>query len=121
MSRAPFDASRLVDFSEARQADLPAFLLTPLVREPGRLVVSDRHLYFQPLNDIAGNTPVRVNPLAGIAAVARRRSSLQHNGASALLKSRVVWWGGGGGGDLGAGMCRGGLHLHMPQLPAAQW
>ena len=94
MSRAPFDASRLVDFSEARQANLPAFLLTPLVREPGRLVVSDRHLYFQPLNDIVGNTPVKVHALAGIAAVARRRSSLQHNGASALLKSRVVWSGG---------------------------
>lgn len=84
VSRAPFDASRLIDFSETRQADLPAFLLAPLVREPGRLVITDRHLYFQPLNDIAGNTPVRVHPLSGVAAVARRRSSLQHNGVSPL-------------------------------------
>ena len=37
---------------------------------------------FQPLNDILGSSPVRVHPLAGIAAVARRRSSLQPVGES---------------------------------------
>ena len=78
--------------------DLPAFLLAPLVREPGRLVVTDQHLYFQPLNDIVGNAPVRIHPLAGVAAVSRRRSSLQHNGRCVC----VCVCAGRGGGEGGS-------------------
>ncbi len=51
------------------------------VHEAGRLVITSQRLYFQPLHDVAGEMPVRVHPLAAIAAVARRRSSLRPTGA----------------------------------------
>ncbi len=54
---------------------------TPLVREAGTLVVTDARIYFQPLHDIAGDSPVRSHPLAAVAAVVRRRSSLRPLGA----------------------------------------
>lgn len=47
-AEAPFDASRLVDFAEARLVDLPATLLSPLVQEPGRLVITAQHLCMLP-------------------------------------------------------------------------
>ncbi|KAK9801335.1 hypothetical protein WJX73_005585 [Symbiochloris irregularis] len=75
-----FDTSRLVDFGERMQLNTPAEQLTPLVREGGRLLVTDQRLYFQPLHDIAGNAPVRWRDLASVAAVAKRRSSLRHTG-----------------------------------------
>ncbi len=42
-----------------------------------RLVVTERRLYFQPLHNVAGDSPVRSHPLAAVAAVARRRHALQ--------------------------------------------
>lgn len=80
MKAAVFDTSRLVDFGERVQYDGPAALLAPLIREAGRLVLTDRHLYFQALNNVSGDQPVRVHPLALVAAVARRRSSLKPTG-----------------------------------------
>ena len=56
---AYFDSSRLADFSERVALDAPAALQTPLVREPGRLLVTCSRLYFQPLHDVAGDAPVR--------------------------------------------------------------
>ncbi|KAF8059207.1 lvsF [Scenedesmus sp. PABB004] len=85
---AAFDTSRLVDFGEAVAWEGPAAQLTPLVREPGRLAVTDQRLYFQPLHNIAGDTPVRVHPLAGVAAVVRRRASLRPVGVEVFLLSR---------------------------------
>eukprot|EP00884_Botryococcus_braunii_P015365 jgi/Botrbrau1/2511/Bobra.0079s0003.1 len=80
MSAAAFDTSRLVDFGERVQYDGPAALLAPLIREAGRLVLTDHHLYFQALNNVSGDQPVRVHPLALVAAVACRRSSLKPTG-----------------------------------------
>ena len=40
-------------------------------------MITDQRLYFQPLDNVAGDMPVRMHPLPGIAAVARRRSSLK--------------------------------------------
>lgn len=51
--------------------------MTPLVREAGRLVVTDQRVYFQPLHNVSGGARVRSHPLAYVAAVARRRSSLR--------------------------------------------
>lgn len=76
-----FDAAHLRSPAlETVHAQLPATSLTPLVREPGRVVVSDARLYFQPQHNISGDTPVRTHPLAAVAAVARRRSSLRDVG-----------------------------------------
>lgn len=56
---ATFDISRLADFSEHVALNTAASLQTPLVCEPGRLLVTDARLYFQPLHDVAGDMPVR--------------------------------------------------------------
>lgn len=47
------------------------------MRQPGRLLLTDQRLYFQPLHPISGDAAVRSHPLAGVAAAARRRSSLR--------------------------------------------
>lgn len=60
---------------------VPHSLLWPLqgalVREPGRLLLTDQRLYFQPLHPISGDAAVSSHPLAAVAAAARRRSSLR--------------------------------------------
>lgn len=81
MAAAAFDTSRLADFTERVQINVPATQLTPLVRESGRLVVTNARLYFQPLHNVTGDSPVRIHSLADVAAVARRRSSLKPTGA----------------------------------------
>ena len=72
-----FDPGHLVDLGERIVADLQATQLTPLVREPGRLVLTDCRIYFQPLHDIFGDCPVRSHGLGQVAAVARRRHLLR--------------------------------------------
>jgi hypothetical protein len=53
---AAFDTSRLVEFSERLLWEGPVLALSPLVREPGRLAVTDQRVYFQPLHNIAGES-----------------------------------------------------------------
>ena len=77
---AVFDTSRLVDFTEAVQCTGLTVQLTPLVREAGCLAVTDACLYFQPLHNVTGDSPVRVFALSDVAAMARRRSSLKPTG-----------------------------------------
>ena len=89
-SEAAFDHSRLVDFSEQIQYDAPAVQLTPLVQEGGRLVVTDHRLYFQPLHNVAGGNPVRSHPLAALAAVAHRNSSLRPVGEPRYLPHPIM-------------------------------
>ena len=74
---ALFDKSLLVDFSEQVQYDTSAAQLTPLVKEAGRLVVTDQRVYFQPLHNVTGGSPVLSHPLSAVAAVAHRTSSLR--------------------------------------------
>ena len=42
-----FDTSQLIDFTERTVFDQPATQHTPLVKELGRLVITERRLYFQ--------------------------------------------------------------------------
>lgn len=42
-----FDTSHLVDFTERSIYDQPATHHTPLVKELGRLVITNKRLYFQ--------------------------------------------------------------------------
>ena len=67
------------------QYDAPATQLTPLVREAGRLVVTDQRVYFQPLHNVTGGSPVLSHPLAAVAAVAHRSSSLRPIGKALLM------------------------------------
>ena len=83
-NEAVFDTSRLINFTEAVKYDSPATRHTPLVKQLGRLVITDERLYFQPLDSVAGDDPVSIHPLSGVAGVARRRSSLRPIGGSHL-------------------------------------
>lgn len=60
--------------------EIPAMRLAPLLQEPCRLAITNTRLYLQPLHNISGDAAVLSHPLAGIAAVARRRSSLKDIG-----------------------------------------
>lgn len=75
-----FDTSRLNDLNEEIFLDCPAAQVTPLVREPGRLVLTQTHLYFQPLHNLNNDSPVRSQPLSTVVTVARRRHALRHIG-----------------------------------------
>ncbi|CAD7696355.1 unnamed protein product [Ostreobium quekettii] len=86
---ASFDTSRLVDFSERILYEGPATQLTPLVREPGKMVITGCRLYFQPLHTMSGNNLIRTHPLSDVAAVARRRSSLRHIGMEVFFVAGV--------------------------------
>ncbi|CAM6118833.1 unnamed protein product [Calypogeia fissa] len=85
-AQAKFDTSRLVDLSEHIIFDCPAAQVTPLVREPGRLVLTQARLYFQPLHNFNNDNPVRSQPYSLIVAVARRRHSLRHTGIEVFFK-----------------------------------
>lgn len=87
MEAAAFDTSRLVDFMERVLFSGAASQLTPLVCESGRLVITNLRIYFQPLHNVTGDSPVRVHALADVAAVARRRSSLKPTGIIPLNPS----------------------------------
>ena len=58
---------------------------TPLVRQPGRMVITDQCVYFQPLHTITGDSVLRLHPLHAIAAVARRRSSMRPIGIEVFM------------------------------------
>ncbi len=98
---ASFDSSRLHDFAERVLWEGPATQLTPLVREPGRLALSDQRLYFQPLHNVAGDVPVRGHPLAGVAAVVKRRAALQPIGMEVFFVHPGAAQGSAGGLPLG--------------------
>lgn len=78
LSNFQFDTSRLVKrFSEKIELEEAATQLTPLVRQPGKLVITDSRVYFQPLNSVSGTGQVLTHPMSAIAAVARRRYALK--------------------------------------------
>ena len=72
-----FDETRTRDLSERVLFDAPAAQSAPLVREPGRLVVTTARVYFQPLHDVTGCGAVRSHPIAATSAVVRRRKTLR--------------------------------------------
>jgi len=65
-----------------------AAAICPLVREPGILALTDRRIYFQPVNDATGGCAARSQSLAGIGAVLRRRCALRQTGLEVFFKAR---------------------------------
>ena len=99
-----FDLGLLRSPGERISLELPCTLLSQgaLVREPGRLLVTDQRLYFQPLHTIGGGAAVHSHALAAVAAAARRRSSLRDL-ALEVGPGFVATGGGGAAGSTGAG------------------
>ncbi|KAH9320915.1 hypothetical protein KI387_015554, partial [Taxus chinensis] len=85
-AQAQFDTTNLMDLSEKICLNVPSAQVTPLVREPGRLVITQTHLYFQPLFNLNDDNPVRSEPLSAIIAVARRRHALRQVGLEIYFK-----------------------------------
>ncbi|XP_057822900.2 uncharacterized protein LOC131035250 [Cryptomeria japonica] len=85
-ARAQFDTTNLVDLSEKIFLDVPSAQVTPLVREAGRLIITQTRLYFQPMFNLNDDNPVRSEPLSAIIAVARRRHALRQVGLEIFFK-----------------------------------
>ena len=88
-ARSVFDTSKLFAETEKILFDAPAAQITPLCREPGRLVITDARVYFQPLWTLVHDTGgVRTARLEDIVAVARRRHALRPLSAELFFKRR---------------------------------
>ena len=86
---AVFNRRNLTDpETESVCFEAPAAAICPLVREPGRLALTDRRIYFQPINDVTGGCAARSHSLAGIGAVLRRRCALRQTGLEVFFKAR---------------------------------
>eukprot|EP01125_Pyxidicula_operculata_P009488 TRINITY_DN3125_c0_g1_i2.p1 TRINITY_DN3125_c0_g1~~TRINITY_DN3125_c0_g1_i2.p1 ORF type:complete len:796 (-),score=134.84 TRINITY_DN3125_c0_g1_i2:68-2455(-) len=84
-SSTSFDTSWLESLDERPLKELHCIRVTPLVHNPGRLLISNKIVYFQPLNNIDAN-PVQKFPFSKIIRVIKRRHTLQHVGLELLLE-----------------------------------
>eukprot|EP00850_Spirogloea_muscicola_P000652 SM000002S05732 [mRNA] locus=s2:1945598:1951529:+ [translate_table: standard] len=82
-----FDTSRLFDLGEHVLLDCPAAKVLPLVRAPGRLVISRARIYFQPMHNLAEDNPVQSQALVDVVALVRRRHGLQSLGLEIFFTS----------------------------------
>lgn len=84
-SEFAFDTSRLVSFDEALLLDAPVRHVTPLCKEPGRLVITDQRVYFAPLFTSFGDLAVCSHALAHVAGALTRRIALKDTGLELLF------------------------------------
>jgi factor associated with neutral sphingomyelinase activation len=61
--------------------------VTPLIKQPGILVITDRGLYFQPLHNLAGGALVKFHPAAAITSLARRRIALRPTALEVFMQA----------------------------------
>ena len=66
-----FDHSWLADINERPLKECQAYAISPLVKNPGRIMITDQRLYFQPLNN-ADPKPVRKYDFKEITRLAKR-------------------------------------------------
>lgn len=83
-----FDYRRLTDeFRERILMECRARQVTPLIKQPGILVITDRGLYFQPLHNLAGGALVKFHPAAAITSLARRRIALRPTALEVFMQA----------------------------------
>lgn len=82
-----FNSTWLVNLSEKQKIQVTGVQLTPLVRNPGRILITDQRLYFQPLNN-AGPNPVDRYELAEIERIIARRHVLRNIGLEIFFKNQ---------------------------------
>jgi WD40 repeat protein len=117
----PFNLSLLLDFRERPLLPVAPMAITaerifPLVSCPGRMMVTERAVYFQPvpINNVSGSDPVACWHLQSVARVLRR-TRLQR----AVALELVLGGSGSGSGGLAAA-ASGASTLHLPlPVPAA--
>src|SRR3990167_9955280 len=81
-----FNQTWLVSLSEKSQLQVTGVQLTPLVKNPGRILITDQRLYFQPLNNV-GPRPVERFELSNVERVLTRRHALRHIGLEIYFKT----------------------------------
>jgi len=86
-SLVEFNSTWLVNISEKQKIQETGVQLTPLVQNPGRILITDQRLYFQPLNN-AGPNPVDRYELADIERIITRRHVLRHIGLEIFFKNK---------------------------------
>jgi hypothetical protein len=74
-----FDPSWFIHIKEHKQLEVRASRVAPFVSNPGRLVLTDRALYFQLFNNI-DSTPVSKLEYRFIHRICTRRHALRHIG-----------------------------------------
>lgn len=79
-----FDTGWLDDMSEKIVLKTAADRVTPLVSNPGRVVISSAQLYLQPFNNVESE-PVQKFPLTKITRVIKRRYLLSQRGLEIFL------------------------------------
>ncbi|KAI5736549.1 hypothetical protein M8J76_004540 [Diaphorina citri] len=84
-SKVSFNLSWLEDLYEKVILETFGNKITPLVVNPGRIVLSSTNLYFQPFNNIEPHKLLKVR-LAGIKRIIRRRFLLQQVGIEIYFK-----------------------------------
>uniref|UniRef100_A0A6B2KXN1 BEACH domain-containing protein n=1 Tax=Arcella intermedia TaxID=1963864 RepID=A0A6B2KXN1_9EUKA len=80
-----FDTSWLEYLDERPLKEQNCVRVTPLVHNPGRLMITTKLVYFQPLNNITAN-PVEKFPFSKITRVIKRRHTLRHIGLEIFLE-----------------------------------
>ncbi|CAN0022228.1 unnamed protein product, partial [Ectocarpus sp. 13 AM-2016] len=87
-STEKFDTIHLVDFRETLLLPCPVRVdrITPLLRNPGCIMVTDARVYFQPaeLNNVG--EPVASFPLAGVLRAFKRRHMLRQTGLEIFME-----------------------------------
>jgi len=83
-SGTTFDTS-ILDLNERLLEDYLGVRVTPLVHNPGRLVLTNKSIYFQPMNNINPN-PVEKFPFSMLIRVIKRRHSLRQVGLEIFLE-----------------------------------
>eukprot|EP01126_Amoeba_proteus_P000445 TRINITY_DN10126_c0_g4_i2.p1 TRINITY_DN10126_c0_g4~~TRINITY_DN10126_c0_g4_i2.p1 ORF type:complete len:976 (-),score=197.01 TRINITY_DN10126_c0_g4_i2:134-3061(-) len=79
-----FDISWLEHLDEKPLKEVHCVRVTPLVHNPGRLMITDQIVYFQPLNNLSAE-PVEKFPFDKITRVIKRRHCLRHIGLELIL------------------------------------
>lgn len=73
---------------ESVVAEAPASAVTPLAAQPGRAVLTQHRLYFQPFNASVCAAPLQAYALSKVVAVAPRVYQLEGLGLEVFLSSR---------------------------------
>lgn len=83
-----FNTGWLEDDEEAVVAEAAAARVSPLAAQPGRVVLSQRRIYFQPFNLAAGAGGIAAYHLGRVVAVAPRVYQLEDLGLEVFFSSR---------------------------------
>eukprot|EP01114_Cavostelium_apophysatum_P011697 TRINITY_DN260_c1_g1_i1.p1 TRINITY_DN260_c1_g1~~TRINITY_DN260_c1_g1_i1.p1 ORF type:complete len:896 (-),score=250.63 TRINITY_DN260_c1_g1_i1:12-2699(-) len=81
-----FDTSALEDINEQILIEKRGVRVTPLVNNPGEILITNAVVYFQPFNNISINTVEKI-PLSSIMRISKRRYVLRNVGIEIFMNS----------------------------------